>query len=125
MFRRIAGIMMLWIYLMSIAGLVLHAHHCGNHLTSLSLYTSAEPCDCGDETDDNCCKDAVIQTARPSVSVVSEKLNVPEPVTVALPGYDLPDHLALLPSMVLPGYSTVMEPPSSVPDVYQLRVLRI
>src|ERR1043165_6136834 len=66
--KKYLVIPLLFIYLLSVSGIVCYAHYCGVNLVSVNVYAGWNGCEdggCGDESDepDGCCKDKVV-TAR-------------------------------------------------------------
>jgi len=63
--KRLFVIPVMFIYLLAVTGVMIHAHYCGQELESWNVYTETPGCaggECGDETSqpDDCCKDEVI-----------------------------------------------------------------
>jgi hypothetical protein len=55
----------MFLYILAVSGIMVHAHYCGEVLESWTVYLKAAGCDdgdCGDESDepDGCCEDKVI-----------------------------------------------------------------
>jgi hypothetical protein len=76
--KRFLSISLLFLYLLSSAGVTVSAHYCGGDLASLSLFQSGSCCcdDTQDVTDDGCCKDEQRQlkiTADQNKAEFSEK----------------------------------------------------
>lgn len=63
--KKFLVIPLLFIYLLSVSGIVCYAHYCGSNLVSVNVYTETDGCEdggCGDESEepDGCCKDKVV-----------------------------------------------------------------
>ncbi len=63
--KKYLVIPLLFIYLLSVSGIVCYAHYCGVNLVSVNVYAESDGCEdggCGDESEepDGCCKDEVV-----------------------------------------------------------------
>ncbi|MBL7718404.1 MAG: hypothetical protein JNL72_06185 [Flavipsychrobacter sp.] len=63
--KKYLVIPLLFLYLLSVSGIVYYAHYCGSSLVSIGVYTESAGCEdsgCGDESEepDDCCKDEVV-----------------------------------------------------------------
>jgi hypothetical protein len=63
--KRFLVIPIMFIYLLAVTGVMIHAHYCGQELESWNMYVENNGCpegECGDEKGepDGCCKDEVI-----------------------------------------------------------------
>ena len=64
--KKFLVIPLMFIYLLSVSGMVCYAHYCGTDLVSLNVYSETDGCEdggCGDESEepDDCCKDKVVK----------------------------------------------------------------
>jgi len=70
-----------FIYLLGVLWVPLHAHHCGNDLTELSLFTGefgSDNCDCAATGNTDCCTDNVIKTDNKDQNVSPKILQAPQ-----------------------------------------------
>lgn len=63
--KRLLVIPIMFMYLLAVTGVMIHAHYCGQELESWNVYVENKGCpdgECGDEKGkpDGCCKDEVI-----------------------------------------------------------------
>lgn len=63
--KKYLVIPLLFIYLLSVSGVVCYAHYCGVNLVSLNVYSESDGCNdggCEDESEepDDCCEDKVV-----------------------------------------------------------------
>lgn len=63
--KRLLVIPIMFMYLLAVTGVMIHAHYCGQELESWNVYVENSGCpdgECGDESTepDGCCKDEVI-----------------------------------------------------------------
>ena len=60
--KRIAGILLVFFYLMPAMGIIVSSHFCGGKSTAVSLgvFNGSHPCPCGNmPVKQNCCKDKI------------------------------------------------------------------
>jgi hypothetical protein len=63
--KKFLVIPLMFLYLLSVSGVVCYAHYCGADLVSVNVYSETDGCDdggCGDESEepDGCCEDKVV-----------------------------------------------------------------
>lgn len=63
--KKLFIIPLMFIYLLSVTGMVCYVHYCGPEVVSVNMYSESDGCEdggCGDESEepDDCCKDEVV-----------------------------------------------------------------
>lgn len=84
MLRKNLRIFLVFVYLLSISGLSIRSHFCGDELNSIHIFShnnDGDPCDCVEFGSTDCCSDVIIKAPLAGAQMQCKLLSTPKPFT--------------------------------------------
>lgn len=83
MLRKNLRIFLIFVYLLSISGLSIRSHFCGDELSSIHIFShnnEVDPCDCVEFGSTDCCSDVLIKAPLAGAQMQCKLLSTPKPL---------------------------------------------